>query len=54
LGLYTMQELSYLSKITLLSICFRMVLTQRITWVYKDTLTLTYPPNIKNWLVFQF
>ena len=23
-----------------------MALTQIITWVYKDPLTLTYPPNI--------
>jgi hypothetical protein len=33
-----MQEPSYLGKITL--VWFRMVLTQIITWVYKDSLTL--------------
>ena len=33
LGLYTMQGPSYLGKITLVSICFRMVVTQIITWV---------------------
>ena len=50
-GLYTMQELSYLCRFTLVSIWFRMVLTQIITWVYKDSLILTYPPNINIWWV---
>ena len=34
------------SKIALVSIWFRMVSTQIRTWVYKDSLTLRYPPNI--------
>ena len=51
LGLCPMQEPSYLGKIDLVSIWFRMVLTQMITWVYKDSLTLRYPPNINIWLV---
>ena len=29
----------------LLSICYEVVLTQTMTLVYKDSLTLTYPPN---------
>ena len=33
------------SKITLISIWYRMVLTQILTWVYKYSLTLRYPPN---------
>ena len=33
LGLYTMQKLSFLGKIALVSIWFRMVLTQIIAWV---------------------
>ena len=54
LGLYTMQEPSYLGKDALISICYRMVLTLIMTWVYKDALTLTHPPNISIWLVLQF
>ena len=42
-----MQESSYQRKVVLISIWFRMVLTQTITWVYKDSLTLTHPPTIK-------
>ena len=42
------------SKVALVSIWFRMVLTQIITQVYKKILTLTYPPNINVWLVLQF
>ena len=45
-GLYTMQELSYLGKSTLVSIWFSNGMTQIRTQVYKDSLTLTYPPNI--------
>ena len=52
-GLYTMRKLSYLGVSTLVSIRFRMVLTQTITRAYKDSLTLTYPPNINIWLVLQ-
>ena len=37
-----MQEPLYVGKITLVSIWFRMVLTLIITWIYKDSLTLTY------------
>ena len=37
-----MQEPSYIGKITLVSIWFRMVLALIITWIYKDSLTLTY------------
>ena len=40
-----MQELSCLGKPTLVPTWSRMMLTQSITWVYKD-LALTYPPNI--------
>jgi hypothetical protein len=54
LGLYSMQEFSYLGKITLVSIWFRRVLTQIISWVYQDSFTLTYPPNISIWLALQF
>ena len=32
----------------------RVVLSELITRVYKDSLTLTYPPNITMWLVLQF
>lgn len=42
-GLYTMQEPTYLSKIVLETICLEMVLTQIITHVYKDSITITYP-----------
>jgi hypothetical protein len=42
-----MQEFSYLGKIALLSISFSMILTQIITQVYKDSLTLTYTSSIK-------
>ena len=48
---YTMQELSYLGRITLV---LNMVLTQTINRVYKDSLTFTYIPNINIWLVLQF
>ena len=34
-----MQEPSYLGKITVVSIWFRMVLTQIMTWVCKDSFT---------------
>jgi len=36
------------SKFTLISICFSMELTQTITWVYKDSLTLTIPTKYQN------
>ena len=42
----TTQAPSYLRIIALVSIWFRMLLTQKVSWVYKDTLTLIYPPNI--------
>ena len=54
LGLYTMQELSYLGIIILLSIWFRIKLTQIMTWMNKDALLLTYPPYINIWLILQF
>ena len=41
-----MQEPSYLGKIALVSIWFRMVFTQIITRIQKDSLTFAYPPNI--------
>ena len=44
----------YLDKITLTSISFRMVLIQIIARIYKNSLTLKYPPKIKIWLVSQF
>ena len=48
-----MQELSYLDKITMVSIWFEMVPTQAIIRVYIDSLTLTYPPYTNFWLVLQ-
>ena len=45
---------SYLEKIALESIWSRMLLTQIITRVYKDSLTLTYPPTMNIWLVLEF
>ena len=54
LELYIMRELSYLDKFTMVSIWFEMVLTQVITQVYKDSLTLTYPSNINFRLVLWF
>ena len=41
-----MHELSYFGKIALVSIWFRMVLTQIVIKVHKDSLVLTYPPHI--------
>ena len=52
-GLYTIQEPSHLGKIAQVPIWFRMLLTPIITRVYKDSLTLTYPPNINIWLILQ-
>ena len=43
LALYTMQEPQYLGKITLVLIWFRIVLTQIITHVYRDSLNLDEP-----------
>jgi len=37
---------SSLRKVVPLAVWFRIVLTQMITWVYKDSLTMTYLPNI--------
>jgi hypothetical protein len=51
LGLYTMQELSYLAEITLSSMWFRMIISQIITQAYKDSLIMTYASNIKFWLL---
>ena len=45
-GLYAMQKHSYLGKVTLVSIWFRMILIQVIPLEYEDPLTLTYPSNI--------
>lgn len=42
---YTMQGLSYVGKFILVSILFIFVLTQTVTRVYKDPLTMTNPPN---------
>jgi hypothetical protein len=53
-GLYTLQDPSHLGKIALISIWFRMVVTQLITPVYKDSHTLRYSPNIDIWLVLKF
>ena len=50
---YTMQEPSYLHKIVLVSIWFRTVPIKVITQVYKDSLTLTYPPDINNGLILK-
>ena len=43
--MYTMEESLHLSKITIVSTWFRMVLTQIASWVGKDSLTLTYIPT---------
>ena len=48
---YIMQEPSNLDIFTLISIWFRMVLTQTTPPVDKDYLTLTYSPNINTWVV---
>ena len=53
-GLCTIQESSHLGNIFLVSIWFRMVLTQIITWIYIDSFIMRYPPNINIWLVLQF
>ena len=53
-SMYTMQEFSYLGRITLVSIWFRMVLTQIIAWLHKDSLTLPCPPNINMLVVGQY
>ena len=45
LVIYTMQESSYLGKNALVSIWFRMVLTQIITRINIDSLTLNYPSD---------
>ena len=49
-----MQVPSYLGKIAQVSIWLTMVLIQIITWVYNDSLTLTYLPNINIEVVLQF
>ena len=49
-----MQELSHLGKTTLVSLWFKMVSSQIITQAYKNSLTLTYPPNTNIGLVLQF
>ena len=38
-----MQEPSHLGKIALILVCFRMGLTQIMTHIYKDSLTLEIP-----------
>jgi hypothetical protein len=53
LVLYTMQEPSYPGKITPVLVWFRRVLTQIIK-VFKDPLTLPYPPHTNIWPVSQF
>ena len=52
--LYNMQDPPYRGKIAQISIWFRMVYTQIISWVYNDFLILRYPPNINIRLVLQF
>lgn len=47
-----MQEPSNLGKIVLVSIWFRMGLTQIVTRVCKDSFKLTYPSNINIWLMY--
>lgn len=54
LGLYTMQETWYLGKLVLVSMWFRMKLTQMITWAHKDSLAFSCPPDNNIWLVLQF
>ena len=49
-----MQEPSYLGKVALASIWFRIVLTHVITQGHKDFPTLKYPPNINIWLLIHF
>ena len=48
--LKTRHKLVYLGKIALLSICFRMTVTQN----HNSGITLWYPPNINIWLVLWF
>ena len=48
LDLYNMQEPC---QITLVTIWFKMVLTQKTVRISKDSLTWTYPPNINIWLL---
>ena len=52
-SIYHKRRLGHLSRIVLISIRSRMMLTQIITWIYKEPLTHTYPPNINSWLVLQ-
>ena len=40
-------------KIALVPIWFRMILTEIISQLCKDSLTLTYPSNFKIWLALQ-
>ena len=44
MGLYTMQRPLYIGQIAMVSICFSMSLARISTRVYKDSLSLTYPP----------
>jgi hypothetical protein len=53
-SIYHARTLMYLGKITIVASCHRMVLTQLITQVYKESLTLTYPPNINISHILQF
>jgi len=49
-----MQKLSYLGKIVpVSSIWYRIILSQIITQVYKDSFALTYPLDINVWLKSQ-
>lgn len=48
LGLFTMQIPLCLRKITLLSIQFRVILTQTVTWMYQESLPL-YIQSIFDW-----
>jgi hypothetical protein len=52
--LYTLQEPSYLGKIAMVLVWFRMMMTHIIARVYKDSLTFTYPPIINIWLLLWF
>ena len=53
-SLHAMQESLFLRRTTLVSIWFRMVSIQAITWVYKVSLTLKYAPYFNIWLISIF
>ena len=53
-SIYHARTFMYVGNIIIVASCHRMVLTQLITHVYKESLTLTYPPNINISHILQF